>query len=427
MPAELIEQNGNRITVQFTVELTGQMLKDEQALQQSLNQAGQAALVPMIKQFDTNGEPIRLNGVKHTVKSYAPQDYETPYGPVQLERYTYQTSKGGRTYVPLENDARMILNSTPRYSQMVSGKYARFGADAICEDLLECNGRKLSRNYAKKLSDFVGSVAQCYETEWEYDLPELDRPVASVGIGLDGTCILMHKDGWREAMSGSIAFYDNQGERLHTIYCAATPEYGKEKFKDKFSREIERVKKNLPDVLYVGVADGAKDNWIFLKRYTQRQILDFYHAREYISKAASAIFGRDKKSRDAWINDWSHRLKNKQGTVGRLLKELELQRANLDSKDFIERDEEIRQVIGYYTNNKNRMSYTSHLKHHLPIGSGVTEAACKTVVKQRMCVSGSRWKDAGASCVLALRTLKLTKGRWQQFWSYVMRHGCTEY
>jgi len=68
--------------------------------------------------------------------------------------------------------------------------------------------------------------------------------------------------------------------------------------------------------------------------------------------------------------------------VDRLLKELELQRANLDSKNFIERDEEIRQVIVYYTNNRNRMSYTSHLKRHLPIGSGVMEAACKTVVKQ---------------------------------------------
>jgi hypothetical protein len=427
MPATLIEQNSNKITVQFTVELTGQMLTDEQALQQSLNEAGQAAMSPILKQFDTNGEPIRVNGVKHTVKSYAPQDYETPYGPVPLERYTYQTSKGGRTYVPLENEARMILNSTPRYSQMVSGKYARFGADAICEDLLECNGRKISRNYAKKLSDFVGTVAQCHEIDWEYDLPEFDRPVASVGIGLDGTCMLMHNDGWREAMSGSLAFYDHQGERLHTIYCAATPEYGKEKFKDKFSREIERVQENLPEALYVGVADGAKDNWVFLKPYTQRRILDFYHAREYISKAGTAIFGRDKNSRHQWINDWSHRLKHKQGTVGRLLKELEFQRAHLDKKNFIERDEEIRQAIVYYTNNKGRMSYTSHLKFNLPIGSGVTEAACKTVVKQRMCISGSRWKDEGASCVLALRTLRLTRGRWQQFWSYIMRHGCTPY
>ena len=427
MPARLIEQKGQTITVQFTVELTGQMLTDEQALQQSLNEAGQAAMAPMIKQFDTHGEPIRLQGVKHTVKNYAPQTYETPYGPVQVERHTYQTCKGGRAYVPLENDARMILNSTPRYSQMVSGKYARFGADAICEDLLECNGRKLSRNYAKKLSDFVGSVAQCHETEWDYDLPALDKPVASVSIGLDGTCMLMHGDGWREAMCGSIAFYDSQGERLHTIYCAATPQYGKERFRAKFSREIERVKKAFPQVVYVGVADGAKDNWIFLKRYTDRCILDFYHAREYISKAASAIFGRDKTSRDAWVDDWSHRLKHKQGTAGRFLKELEIRRAHLDKTNFMERDEEVRQAIVYDTNNKSRMSYPTHLKQNLPIGSGVTEAACKTVVKQRMCVSGSRWKEAGASCVLALRTLKLTTGRWPQFWSYVMRHGTTLY
>jgi len=233
MPAKLIEQKGNTLKIQVTVELTGQMLTDEQALQQSLNEAGQAAMMPMLKQFDTNGEPIRVNGIKHTVKDYAPQTYETPYGPVQVERHTYQTSKGGRAYVPLENDARMVLNSTPRYSQIVSGKYARFGADSIREDLLECNGREISRNYAKKLSDFVGAIAQCYETEWEYDLPEFDRPVRSITLGLDGTCMLMHKDGWREAMCGSIAFYDNQGERLHTIYCSATPEYGKEKFKDK--------------------------------------------------------------------------------------------------------------------------------------------------------------------------------------------------
>ena len=425
MLTKLIAQTGDKVTIQFTVELTGQMLEDERALQQSLNQAGQAAMAPMIKQFDTKGEPIRVNGIKHTVKKYDPQTYETPYGPVQVERYTYQTCKGGRCYIPLENDACMVLKSTPRYAQIVSGKYARFGADAICEDLLECNGRKLSRNYAKKLSDYVGSIAQCYETEWEYDLPEFERTIASIGIGLDGTCMLMHEDGWREAMCGSISFYDKQGERQHTIYCGASPEYGKDKFIARFSHEIELVKAKFPNVLYLGVADGAKDNWIFLKQYTTRQILDFYHAREYISKAASAIFGRDKKSKIAWVADWSHRLKHKQGTASRFLKELEMQKANLDSKNYIERDEEIRKVIVYFTNNKRRMCYCYQLSHNLPLGSGVTEAACKTLVKQRMCISGSRWRDEGASCVLALRALKLTKGRWREFWRYVTRHGCT--
>ena len=425
MPAQLIEQKDNTLTIQLTVKLTGQMLDDEQALQHALNKAGQTAMAPMIKQFDTNGEPIRVHGVKHTVKNVAPEVYETPYGPVQVERHTYQTSKGGRAYVPLENDARMALNSTPRYAQIVSGKYARFGADSIREDLLECNGREISRNYAKKLSDFVGTIAQCYESEWEYDLPAFEHPVHSITLGLDGTCMLMRKDGWREAMCGSIAFYDKSGERLHTIYCSATPEYGKEKFKQKLSREIERVKERFPDVLYIGLADGAPDNWMFLKRYTKRLVLDYYHAREYISKAASAIFGRDIVHKNQWEDHYSHDLKHKQGTAGRLIKELENQRQNLDKKNFIERDEEIRKVLTYYKNHKSKMTYARHVKNKLPIGSGVTEAACKTVVKQRMCISGSRWKDDGASCVLALRTLKLTKGRWQQFWRYIMRHGCT--
>ena len=224
MSAELVRRNGNEVTVGFTFKLTGSMLDDEEALQRSVNEAGQIAMQPMLAQFDSNGEPIRVAGVKHTVRVRSPQTYETPYGPVQVERNVYQSSKGGRTYVPLEADGRMVLNSTPRYSQIVSGKYARLGADAICEDLLECNGRKLSRNYAKNLSDFVGSIAQCYEDQWEYALPDFDEPVRSISIGLDGTCMLMHQDGWREAMCGSIAFYDHQGERLHTIYCSATPE-----------------------------------------------------------------------------------------------------------------------------------------------------------------------------------------------------------
>jgi len=425
MSAELINRNGNEVTVQFTIKLTGSMLDDEQSLQQSLNEAGQVAMIPMLEQFDTNGEPIRVSGVKHTVRERSPQTYETPYGPVQVLRNTYQSCRGGRGYVPLEADGRMILNSTPRYAQIVSGKYARFGADAICEDLLECNGRKLSRNYAKKLSDVVGTIAQFHESEWEYELPEFGRAVHSVTLSLDGTCMLMHKDGWREAMCGSIAFYDNQGERLHTIYCSATPEYGKEKFKSKLSREIQRVQEKYPTVLYIGLADGAKDNWVFLRHYTKRLLLDFYHAREYISKAGLAIFDRDKAGMDAWVDDWSDRLKHKQGTAGRFINEVEMQRANLDKRNFIERDEELRKVIGHFNNYKSKMNYAYHTNHHLPIGSGVTEAACKVLVKQRMGISGSRWKEEGASCVLALRTLKLTSGRWQQFWSYTMRHGCT--
>jgi len=41
-------------------------------------------------------------------------------------------------------------------------------------------------------------------------------------------------------------------------------------------------------------------------------------------------------------------LKHKQGTAGRFINEVEMQRANLDKRNFIERDEELRKVIGYF-------------------------------------------------------------------------------
>jgi hypothetical protein len=69
------------------------------------------------------------------------------------------------------------------------------------------------------------------------------------------------------------------------------------------------------------------------------------------------------------------------------------------------------------------MNYAESLEANLPIGSGVTEAACKTVIKQRLCQSGMKWIEKGAGIVLSLRTLVLTKGRWQQFWDKINQYG----
>jgi hypothetical protein len=60
---------------------------------------------------------------------------------------------------------------------------------------------------------------------------------------------------------------------------------------------------------------------------------------------------------------------------------------------------------------------------HEPIGSGVTEAACKVLVKQRLCGSGMRWKEPGAAAVLSVRCLTYTTGRWSQFWRRIDQNG----
>nr|MBS0022175.1 hypothetical protein [Gammaproteobacteria bacterium] len=76
-------------------------------------------------------------------------------------------------------------------------------------------------------------------------------------------------------------------------------------------------------------------------------------------------------------------------------------------------------AIAYFRNHKHPMRYPRYQAQHVPIGSGVIEAACKTLVKQRLCCSGMRWRERGAGIVLSLRALVLSQGRWQQLWNKI--------
>ena len=69
------------------------------------------------------------------------------------------------------------------------------------------------------------------------------------------------------------------------------------------------------------------------------------------------------------------------------------------------------------------MSYSEYKNLNYPIGSGVTEAACKVIVKQRLGNSGMKWKHNGAQNVLALRAMNYSDDRWIQMWEKIDRYG----
>lgn len=69
------------------------------------------------------------------------------------------------------------------------------------------------------------------------------------------------------------------------------------------------------------------------------------------------------------------------------------------------------------------MWYEQYQKENLPIGSGVVEAACKTLIKQRFSRSGSKWTRQTVDHILMDRSLILTQDRWKQFWEKVDRYG----
>ena len=100
------------------------------------------------------------------------------------------------------------------------------------------------------------------------------------------------------------------------LYIGATPEYGKDKFLKRMKVEIEKIKKLYPRAKYVGIADGAKDNWVFLDKKTTIQITDFYHATEYVSGVSEAIFPKkQEKERQEWLQNHCHGLKHDEGAA----------------------------------------------------------------------------------------------------------------
>jgi hypothetical protein len=305
---------------------------------------------------------------------------------------------------------------------MVSNKYAIMASTQVKSDLADNQGRNVARSYLQNVSEKVGSIIQAKEEDWHYATKKLDETIKTIGIGVDGTTLLLCNDGYREAMVGTISLYNESGERCHTSYIGATPEYGKATFQDRMEREIAQVKKSYPQATYIGIADGAKDNWSFLESHTQKQTLDFYHATGYLKAAAPAAFPHNKPKRQQWLDEKCHQLKHEANAADTIFDEMKTFKSK---KLSMKVEEQLESAITYFDNNKLRMNYAQSVKDKLPIGSGVTEAACKTVVKQRLCQSGISLQEIGAGIVLSLRTFALTKGRWKQFsrrkfWRWVL-------
>ena len=379
MDAEIIKSDTKSITIQVTIPIEEDMLETEESIQQAVNKAGLIATEYALSKYDTDGSPIKVEKKKYTSKGFVSKTYQCPFGEFNLCRNVYQSNEGGSTYCPLDNDARILVYSTPKFAKMVSMKYSQTSARHIQRDLKENHGRSISHTYIQNISQAVGEVAASKSWKYSSDVPSSD--VSSIGFSLDGTCMLLREDGWRQAMVGSISLYNKEGERIHSTYLAQSPEYGKETFYRELSKEIKSTKKTYKGKTCIGVADGTSDNWKFLEEYVDVQVLDFLHASEYLAKVSVAAFKRKLEGKQ-WLEEACHILKQEAGGAEKLLKEM---KSLIKKKISSDKKETIEKSITYFTNHLGQMNYSEYVSQKLPIGSGVIEAACKVIIKQRMC------------------------------------------
>ena len=422
--------NTNAVTNELTITIEGLNWEDlqqasfyagEVQVRDLLKVIGQELTAQLLRSKDIETPTLEREGKTYYRKAATPGHYQTLYGEVAVSRHCYQSSAGGATLCPLERTCQLRFGSaTPLLAEVVSFKLASQTASEVAQDLAKSQGIALSVTYLHRLAQQVGQLAVDKHAPWHLQTTAAPAAVALIATGVDGTTMPVVNEAYKEAMCGTIALYNQAGERLQTEYLGTMPEAGKATFAQQFTTRVAWVKARYPDALQVCLGDGAQWNWEFFATHYPEAVwvLDFYHAATHLHAAAEAIFGPGPQAEE-YDERWRTTLRDEEGGVVSLLRSLLYYRNRTHLSASAQRilDTELH----YFRQHTELMQYADFRAAGLPIGSGVTEAGCKELVKARFCRSGMRWKRPSGAPILRLRAIKLSQ-QWDSFWSKVLRY-----
>jgi hypothetical protein len=306
----------------------------------------------------------------------------------------------------------MIGTNTPLFAKTLSWKYAHLPSQRVQEDLEQNHFRNISRSHIQAVSYLVGEKILDQETAITYHHGIKKESVQSVSVGIDGAMLKLTDGNYREAMVGTLSLIGAKREVLHTIYLGDQPEHGKEGFGILMSNEIAQLKSEFGHLPWSAVADGAKHNWTFLEKHVQTQIIDWWHAWEYIRAGFREIYAAPKV--EEVVKKWDTRLKEEEKSVLKLLKLFKKYDRKLKKEQ--KPSQILEKTVTYLSNHHHQMNYASYLEQGVLIGSGVTESACKTLIKNRLCGCGMEWEEGNTRLLILNRSLTLTNNRWNQAW-----------
>ena len=147
------------------------------------------------------------------------------------------------------------------------------------------------------------------------------------------------------------------------------------------------------------------------RRLNWEWVIDYYHVCEYISRMAEALFADVQHAR-SWARKMGRWLRTKPRGIYRVLHSAAALRRRRIVMDAAKR-KQYRDASNYLRKRMRYLDYVRYRDDHLPIGSGVTEAACKTVFTQRLKQSGMTWTVEGGQWIVDLRVIHLS-GVWSE-------------
>jgi hypothetical protein len=324
---------------------------------------------------------------------------------------------GSATPALLERVARMAVDHT---QAEVRAWLVREHGLAWSNDRL----RSALQGFRRALLPFVPELQKARLLAWLQQAEQSrgrHRPV--LAAGRDGIMVPMRSGGYQEASTATVSVYDRQRRRLGTIYLGQMPEPKQTTLSRLLTELVKSVLKDyrgpLPRLAYITDKGSAPDDYYHrvLKKMKHpanpkqtlvwEWVLDFYHVCCYIGKMADALFGAETKAGTKWFARMRRWLRDRPQGAANVARSAS---QCLDARKMTKaQTTEFWKAYRYLRRHCRWMDYQGYRRRGLPIGSGVTEAACKTVFTQRFKRSGMRWVSESGQMILDLRTAYLSK------------------
>jgi len=363
---------------------------------------------------------------------------DTLFGTVTLWRYRYEALEAGlRSIFPL--DIRLGVEAgraTPALAERV-GRYTAEGTQqAVLAALRREHGVSWSVSTLRRVVAALSAALAERRAEAQasrlLDLlrqaeasPGRHRPTLSVGR--DGVFVPLRGPApWREGATATVSVLDRRGQRLGTVYLGRMPEAGQATLSAQLTALLAEVLRRYdgPTPRLEYVTDGGHHPSAYYDEVLRRmedprrpgrrlawvRVIDFYHACQYVGKLAEALFGPGPEAQ-AWAAKMRRWLRDKRHGAYRVLHSAAALYARWELTEAADRAYQA--AYDYLRKRLRFLDYAAYRSQGLAIGSGVTEAACKTVFTQRLKQSGMSWQIEGGQAVLDLRVLALS-GIWEE-------------
>jgi hypothetical protein len=407
----------------------------EQELHRLFVVAEREALGHELARFDLDVPAIEVAGERYHRVLRCETTYNSAAGPVRVERSLYRAPQGGHAVCPPELRTGLIEGSwTPLAAKQATWVVAHL-TPKEGEELFALLGNMTpSKSTLDRLPKALSGHWEAQRPRFEATLRHqeaIPSEAVAMAVSLDGVMAPM-KDGQRQAKrthartmgkspSGpagyqevgcaTVSYYDRHGERLGTRRMARMPEANKATLKQQLTAEVMGALIQRPDLRVVKVADGAPDNWSYLGETLPFgiEVLDFYHAAEHLDAALAAAYGEGTPTYQERVETLSTGLHDEPHGVDKVIGALRRLRTRYPRRQAIHK------ALAYFRDHCHRMCYADLRAQNLPIGSGVVEAACKTLVSQRLKRSGMRWRPTGGQAILTFRALCQSE-RFERAW-----------